>query len=162
MFEAVLLGRRPYIRWAASERDYQVVDRVLGLLQLETLALRPLDSLSGGETQKVLLARALAQEPDVLLLDEPTSNLDLKNQLEVLHLISGAVREQGLSAVVSIHDLNLALRLGDTFLLLRDGRVHTIAPRQGLTREIIREVYGVEVEFGEIAGHPVVVMVDAQ
>lgn len=160
VFETVLLGRRPYIRWAASERDYEVVERVLGLLQLADLALRPLDSLSGGEIQKVLLARALAQEPDVLLLDEPTSNLDLKNQLEALHLISRAVREQGLSAIVSIHDLNLALRLGDVFLLLREGLVHAITPREGLTRQIIREVYGVEVEMGEMAGYPVVVMLD--
>ena len=160
VFEAVLLGRRPYIRWAASERDYQVVERVLGLMQMGDLALRPLDSLSGGETQKVLLARALAQEPDVLLLDEPTSNLDLRNQLEALRLISRAVREQGLAAIVSIHDLNLALRLGDVFLLLRDGLVHAMAPREGLTCEIIREVYGVEVEMGEMAGHPVVVMLD--
>ncbi len=161
VFEAVLLGRRPYMRWAASERDYEVVEKALGILELGDLAMRPLDSLSGGETQKVLLARALAQEPDVLLLDEPTSNLDLKNQLETLHLISRAVRDQGLSAVVSIHDLNLAMRLGDAFLLLRGGRVHTIAPRGGLTREIIREVYGVEVELGEMAGYPVVVMLDA-
>lgn len=162
VFEAVLLGRRPHIRWAASERDYEVVEKVLGLLQLGDLSLRSLDSLSGGEIQKVLLARALAQEPDVLLLDEPTSNLDLKNQLEVLHLISRAVREQGLSAIVSIHDLNLALRLGDAFLLLRDGRVHAIAPREGLTRETIREVYGVEVALGEVAGYPVVVMLDTE
>ena len=137
-----------------------MVERVLGLMQMGDLALRPLDSLSGGETQKVLLARALAQEPDVLLLDEPTSNLDLRNQLEALRLISRAVREQGLAAIVSIHDLNLALRLGDVFLLLRDGLVHAMAPREGLTCEIIREVYGVEVEMGEMAGHPVVVMLD--
>jgi iron complex transport system ATP-binding protein len=162
VFETVLLGRRPYIRWAASERDYEVVERVLGLLQLEDLSLRSLDSLSGGEIQKVLLARALAQEPQVLLLDEPTSNLDLKNQLEVLRLILRAVREQGLSAIVSIHDLNLALRLGDAFLLLREGRVHAVATREGLTREIIREVYGVEVLLGEMAGYPVVVMLDTE
>jgi len=162
VFEAVLLGRRPHIRWAASERDYEVVEEVLALLQLGELALRSLDSLSGGELQKVLIARALAQEPDVLLLDEPTSNLDLKNQMEVLHVISRVVRDQGLSAIVSIHDLNLALRLGDSFLLLRDGRVHAIAPREGLTPETIREVYGVEVELGEMAGHPVVVMLDTK
>ncbi len=161
VFEAVLLGRKPYIRWSASERDYEVVERTLGLLQLEGLSQRPLDSLSGGEVQKVLLARALAQEPDVLLLDEPTSNLDPRNQLEALRLISGAVREQGLSAVVCLHDLNLALRLGDSFLLLRDGRVHALV-RSGeeLTPRVIREVYGVEVELGRMAGYPVVVMLD--
>ncbi len=161
VFDAVLLGRKPYIRWAMSEEDYRIVERVLRLMHLEHLSLRPLNTLSGGETQKVLLARALAQEPDVLLLDEPMSNLDPRNQMEALRLISHVVRDQKLCAIISIHDLNLALRLGDSFLLLKDGKVHTITDRQGLTPAVIRDVYGVEVTLTEVAGYPMVVMKDA-
>ncbi len=158
VFDAVLLGRKPHLRWSVSERDYAVVDEVLGLMGLEGLALRPVEKLSGGETQKVMIARALAQEPEVLLLDEPTNNLDPKSQLETVRLIADAVRLKGLSAVVSLHDLNLALRLGDAFLLLKEGRVHGIVGREGLTREVIREVFGVEAVVAEVAGCPVVVM----
>ena len=161
VFDAVLLGRKPYIRWAMSEQDYRIVERVLQLMHLEHLALRPLNALSGGETQKVLLARALAQEPDVLLLDEPMSNLDPRNQMEALRLISHVVRDHRLCAVISVHDLNLALRLGDSFLLLKDGTVHTITDREGLTPAVIREVYGIDVALAEIDGYPLMVMKDA-
>ena len=88
-----------------------------------------------------MLARALAQEPDILLLDEPTSSLDLKNQLEVMNLIRVAVKNQGLAAIVSLHDLNLALRFADRFLFLKDGTIHSFSGREGLTHAVIREVY---------------------
>jgi iron complex transport system ATP-binding protein len=157
VFDTVLLGRRPYIEWNATGRDLEVVERVIRLMRLETLAHRPMHKLSGGESQKVVLARALAQEPDLLLLDEPTSNLDLKNQLEVMNLVRHAVMDHGLAAVISIHDLNLALRFADRFLLMKDGRIHTLSPRDGLTAEIIKEVYDVDVILQEIGGYPVVI-----
>jgi len=160
VFDAVLLGRKPHIRWEPRGVDYAVVERVLQTLHLEEMALRPVHTLSGGETQKVLMARALAQEPEVLLLDEPTSNLDLRNQLESMRLVEHAVRDHGISAMVSIHDLNLALRMGDAFLLLKDGRVHTLADRTGVTGDVIREVYGVDVVLEEVAGIPVMVLKD--
>ena len=125
VFDSVLLGRKPYIRWAAAESDFQVVERILRLMHLEEFAMRPVNELSGGEAQKVVIARALAQEPEILLLDEPISNLDLKNQLEVMDLIVRTVKDRGLSAILSIHDLNLALRFADFFLFLKNGRVHT-------------------------------------
>jgi iron complex transport system ATP-binding protein len=157
VFEAVLLGRRPHIKWAVTEADYRVVANILGLMSLEEFALRPVGSLSGGETQKVVLARALAQEPDLLLLDEPTSNLDLKNQIEVMTLVSATVRKRGLSALIALHDLNLALRFADWYLLLKDGRVHALVDRSGITPDAVHEVYGVSVVLAEIEGYPVVV-----
>ncbi|MGQ9693855.1 MAG: ABC transporter ATP-binding protein [Thermodesulfobacteriota bacterium] len=160
VFDAVLLGRKPYIRWAATERDYQVVEKVLKLMHLQELALRPLSELSGGEAQKVVIARALAQEPRLLLLDEPVSNLDLKNQIEVMSLIHQVVKTQELSVIMAIHDLNLALRYADLFLLLKDGRVHTFAGPEAITPQVINEVYGVKVTLQKFNGYPIVVVLD--
>lgn len=157
VFESVLLGRKPHIRWSAADEDYAVVENVLRQMGLEPLALRPVSELSGGEAQKVLLARALAQTPRVLLLDEPTSNLDVKNQLEVMGRIREVVKSEQLAAVISIHDLNLAVRFADDFVLLKDRRIRHATSRQGLTEEMIGEVYGIDVVIREVGGHPVVV-----
>jgi iron complex transport system ATP-binding protein len=157
VFDTVLLGRRPYIEWNATYRDLDIVEKVIRLMRLEPLAMRPVTQLSGGEIQKVVIARALAQEPDLLLLDEPTSNLDLKNQLEVMNLVRHVVSEHGLAAIISVHDLNLALRFADRLLLLKDGVVHTLSDKEGLSPEIIKEVYDVDVILSDMDGYPVVI-----
>ena len=156
VFEAVLMGRKPHMRWSMGREDYLTTERILRQMGLESLAMRPVSSLSGGEQQKVVIARALAQTPEVLLLDEPTSNLDLKNCLELVGLIRRIVESQGLSAVVAIHDLNIALRLADGFLFLMSPGVHAVSTKEGLTPEMIRKVYGVDAALEEIAGHTVV------
>ncbi|HOO49936.1 MAG TPA: ABC transporter ATP-binding protein [Alphaproteobacteria bacterium] len=156
-FDAILLGRKPYIKWEATARDINIVEAILCRLNIENLALRPLNKLSGGEMQKVIIARAFAQEPDVLLLDEPTSNLDLKNQLQVMQLILKAVREHDMAAVVSMHDINLAFRFADHFLMLRDGRIYISAPREEVTAEDIAQVYGVKVILGEMNQYKIVI-----
>jgi iron complex transport system ATP-binding protein len=157
VFEAVLLGRRPHLRWAPTQHDFEVVEEALKLLHLEHLAMRPLNELSGGEVQKVILARALAQEPQILLLDEPVSNLDLRNQLEVMGLIDAIIRSRGLSAILSLHDLNLALRFADTFLFLKEGHIHALVGRREITPDLIHEVYGVSVLLQEVEGVPVMI-----
>ncbi len=156
VFELVLLGRKPYIKWSASQRDLRVVEDIINVMGLNHLANRNANQLSGGEIQKIILARALAQEPKVLLLDEPTSNLDLKNQLQVMDLMKKAVRTQGLTAVVSIHDINLAFRYADYFLMLKDHRIYTLAPKEHITAKIIEDVYGISVAMGTIDGYRVV------
>ncbi len=156
VYEAVLLGRRPHMGWTAGQADYAVVETLLNQMALAHLSQRPVCDLSGGEVQQVMIARALAQSPKVLLLDEPTSNLDIKNQLEVMGLIRRVIREQGLSAVVSIHDLNLALRFSDAFLFLRGHRVHALHARDELTAKTIREVYGVDVTLVNVGDHVLV------
>jgi len=160
VYDTVLLGRKPYIRWAAAETDFQVVERALQVMHLEDYAMRPIHELSGGEMQKVIIARALAQEPKALLLDEPISSLDLKNQLEVMELICRVVEDQGLSAILAIHDINLALRFADRLLFLKDGKVYDFADRHSVTPRVIREVYGVEVILQEVHGYPVVIAVN--
>lgn len=157
VFDAVLLGRRPHVKWGLARQDLEVVHQVLRLLGLEDYALRYLDELSGGELQKVVIARAFAQEPQALLLDEPTSNLDLKNQLEVLDLVRRAVRKQKIAAIVVLHDLNLALRFADKFLFLKDHTVYACGEKEIMTPENIAAVYGVPVLVEELRGIPVVV-----
>lgn len=157
VFDAVLLGRKPYIKWDASEEDRAVVCDVLHRLSLEALALRKLCELSGGEAQKVVLARALAQEPRFLLLDEPTSNLDLHNQHEVLRTIKSIATERGITVAIIIHDLNLAIRYCDRFLFLKDAGVYSYGGIDTVTPETIERVYGMHVHITECMGIPVVV-----
>jgi iron complex transport system ATP-binding protein len=157
VFEAVLMGRKPHIRWSLTGNDYALVENIIEQIGISHLAMRPVSDLSGGEIQKVIIARALAQSPAILLLDEPTSNLDLKNQLEVMELIRRIIQTQGLSAVVAIHDLNIAVRFADSFLFLKDRRIHAVSTKENLTPEMIRQVYGVEVALKKFEGYTFVV-----
>jgi iron complex transport system ATP-binding protein len=159
VYEAVLLGRRPHMGLTVGNADYAVVEDTLERMELSRLALRPLGDLSGGEVQKVMIARALAQSPTILLLDEPTSNLDLKNQMDVMGLIRSVVADRGLMAVIAIHDLNLAVRFADHFLFLKDHRVHAMAAREDLDARVIEDIYGLKVQVTEVAGQRVVVPV---
>jgi iron complex transport system ATP-binding protein len=157
VFEAVLLGRRPHLQWRTGDDDYHQVEALLTKLGLASLAMRPVRQLSGGELQKVVIARALAQEPAVLLMDEPTSNLDLKNQLEVMTLVAAVAKERGLAVVVAIHDLNLALRFTHHLLFLKAGRVHALTSGRDLSAATIETIYGVPVHLSQVGGHTVVV-----
>lgn len=155
VFETVLMGRRPHISWRCNERDVEKVLEVLHLPDLEGLAMRDINELSGGQQQKVFIARALVQEPDVLLLDEPTSNLDIKHQLEVMDIIKEIARKRGISAIMAIHDLNLAARYADRLIMMKNGMIYAAGEHFSvLTPENIREVYGVEVEVSKHNGRP--------
>jgi len=157
VFDTVLLGRRPYINWSVSPKDREIASQTLALMGIEDLALRHLNELSGGERQKVIIARALAQEPQVILLDEPTSNLDIKHQLEVLGIIRSVVKKKRIAALIAIHDLNLASRFSDKIILLHKGKIYDAGePAKVLTQENIRTVYGVEVEINN-SGTPYII-----
>lgn len=146
VFDSVLIGRKPYIKWDITENDLNIVNSALKALKLEEYSLRYMDELSGGEVQKVFIARALVQNPDILMLDEPTSNLDLKNQMEVISIIKKVVRSRGISAIVTIHDLNMALRLADKFMLLKNGTVFAVGGKEIITSKNIEYVYSVAVK----------------
>ena len=157
VFNTVLLGRKPYIRWDITQNDMAIAAQALETLGLEEYALRYLDELSGGELQKVVIARALAQEPEILLLDEPTSSLDLKNQIEVVNLIRQISRERGIAAVVAMHDLNLALRFADRFIMLKDKTIYAAGGSEVMTPENIEAVYAVPVTIVAYNGSRVVI-----
>lgn len=161
VFDSVLLGRKPHMRFGPSEKDLTIVQEVVDETGLQDLALCHIDELSGGELQKVMLARALAQKPRVLLLDEPTSKLDLKKQHEILRLVRECVSSEDRCAIFVIHDLNLALRYCDRFLLLKDGRVLSYGGVETMTPANIAEIYGIPVAIESVRGFNIVVPVPA-
>ncbi|NJE29943.1 ABC transporter ATP-binding protein [Thermococcus sp. 18S1] len=156
VFDTVLLGRRPHMGLRPSKRDIEAVRAALKTLGIEGLAAKTTNRLSGGELQKVGIARALAQEPKILIMDEPTNNLDIRSQLEVMRL-ARAFSGEGGTAIVVMHDVNLALRFAKRFIFMKKGRVVADGGLEILDGELFREVYGVDVEIGEIRGIPAVV-----
>ncbi|AFA47300.1 ABC transporter ATP-binding protein [Acetobacterium woodii] len=157
VFDSILIGRKPYIKWDVSKNDLRIVNETIKMLDLEKFALKNVDELSGGEYQKVLIGRALAQETGVLMLDEPTSSLDLKNQLEVLQLIKEITALKNITAVVTIHDLNLALRFADKFILLKNGVIHAAGGKEVITADNIAQVYDVVVTVEQVNNQMIVV-----
>ena len=150
VFDVVLLGRRPYINWRIGERDREVVSETLRFLNLEDFAFRKFNKLSGGERQRIIIAKAIAQEPQLFLLDEPTSDLDLKNQIQVMKKLKSLVSdsESSKSALVAIHDINIAARFSDRIILLSDGKIVADGtPIEVLTSENIAKVFGVTSEI---------------
>ncbi len=152
--EVVEMGRHPHLgRFAGlSTRDHQLVDQVMEELGISAFANRPVTRLSGGEKQRVAVARALVQDPEVLLLDEATSNLDIFHSLSILGTIRSRIREQGLTVVAALHDLNLATFFCDQLIFIKNGKMVCQGPiDQVLRAEIIHEVYGVEAEVRQDA-----------
>ena len=156
--DVVMLGRRPYMKWGFTEEDHRIVHDAMHRLNVEEMRGRFLNQLSGGEKQKVMLARALAQQPKVLLLDEPTSALDIQNQYQVLKMVREICHKDHMIAAVVIHDLNLALRFCDRFLLLRDGQVYRHGDRSILDSTALKEVYGVDARVVEVEGRHMVLV----
>lgn len=159
VFDAVLLGRKPYIKWDATNEDRDIVRDIINRMGLSNYALRNVSELSGGEVQKVMLARALAQQPKFLLLDEPTSNLDPYNQHEVLRIVKNIAGKQNISVVIIIHDLNLAVRYCDTFLFLKNSKVYSYGGVETVTPKAIKDVYGISVDIMEHKSGKIVVPV---
>jgi iron complex transport system ATP-binding protein len=144
VFEVVLMGRRPHLAWKGNEDDEQIVWAVLRLLGLEDFALASFNELSGGQQQKVLIARALAQEAGVILLDEPTSNLDIWHQIDVMDILRTLVRKQGLTAIIAIHDLNIAARYSDMVVMMKRGKIIAAGkPGNVFNGETLESVYGI-------------------
>ncbi|RLI83528.1 ABC transporter ATP-binding protein [Archaeoglobales archaeon] len=119
---------------------------------LEDLASRKLNEISGGELQLVLIARAFAQQPKYILLDEPTNNLDLRNRIKVVGILKSFVRKRNMSAIIAMHDLNLASLYADRILMIKNGRIFASGGIEVLNKENIKAIYGVDVEVVRMNG----------
>ncbi|MBM4256406.1 MAG: heme ABC transporter ATP-binding protein [Deltaproteobacteria bacterium] len=151
VLEVVLMGRSPYLKRFGFEQahDLAIAQHAMEQTGVSMLATREIHELSGGERQRVVLARALTQEPQLLLLDEPTAFLDIKHQVEVYDLLKRLSREQGLTVIAIIHDLNLAALYCDRLALLKSGKIFADGtPEQVLTYANIKAVYDTEVYIG--------------
>ena len=161
VFDYVLMGRRPYIEWSATRSDIDKVSSTIDALGMSHLSLRYMDQISGGEFQKAQIARAMVQEPRVLILDEPTNNLDISNQHVTMHMIEDAIRSRGMCTIMTMHDINLAVHYSDRFLFMKDGKVAAYGGAEIITEEVIRKVYGIRAEIICHRGIPFVVPSDS-
>lgn len=158
VFDCVLLGRKPYLKWSVSQEDLDICTRIMERVGLLEFQMRFVDELSGGELQKVMLARALVAEPRLLLLDEPTSNLDPKNQYEMMALVRELAKEQGFTVITVIHDLNLALRFCDKFYFLKAGEGYSYGGIETVTAETLEAVYGIRAQVMDVRGRKMVMI----
>ncbi len=156
--ELVLMGRYPHAGTLgiASPKDLGIADDAMTRTDTAHLASRTIGELSGGEAQRVMIARALAQEPDVMLLDEPTSHLDMQHQMRIHVMMRQLAHDTGMAIICVSHDVNLAARFGDHVVLLREGRVVADGPvAEAIREDVLRETYGVNVRLVSIPGLPV-------
>jgi iron complex transport system ATP-binding protein len=159
VLETVLMGRSPYLGQLMfeSEKDLEIAKRAMEWTNILPFSERPMDELSGGERKRVFIARALAQEPEVILLDEPTANLDIHHQMDFLNLILTLNREKGLTIVMASHDMNIASEFCDRLILFQRGRIYKMGtPEEVITKEHIESVYGCEVWIDQnpVSGMP--------
>ena len=166
VLDIVMMGRTPHMTRFQREgrNDFDIVREAMRLTSVDHLYDRPVSELSGGETQRVIISRALAQQPHILLLDEPTSQLDINHQIEVMKLVQDLAKSKGILIILISHDLNLSMRYCDKLLLLNDGEVYAHGtPTEVLTPEAIRKVYGVEaqVSYNTAIGSHNVTIIDS-
>ncbi|MEW6622530.1 MAG: ABC transporter ATP-binding protein [Bacillota bacterium] len=148
VYETVLMGRTPFMGRFQSEgpKDFALARWAMEITNTWHLRDRPVTEISGGERQRVVVARALAQEPRIILLDEPTAHLDIQHQMELLELLQSLNKTSGLTVVAVLHDLNLAAHFSEYVVLMKDGRIFAEGePQRVLSSENIRDVYGMEV-----------------
>ncbi len=157
--DVVLMGRHPHIPRFSSpaSHDFEAVDIAMATMDISHLKNRPVIALSGGELQRVVMARALAQETEVLILDEATSNLDIQHTISIMKVIRQRVLDKGLTVIAAIHDLNLAAAFCDNCLVLKEKNIYANAPVKDIfTPELLREVFSVDaqIEHSTKSGHP--------
>ena len=159
--DTVLMGRHPHSKWGSLNDDLDMVYSTLSLLGISDLAMRPFNELSAGQHQKVMLARGLVQEPKILLLDEPTSNLDVRHQIGVAKMLRKLAIEKNILVIMICHDINIAAKYSDKIILLSGGSIFAMGtPAEVITKENLKEVYGVFSEIVDDDGAPHVILKD--
>lgn len=161
--DTILMGRNPHNKLRSNlHADMQIVKEILDLMDIRDLAMRPFNELSAGQHQRVMLARGLAQEPKIILLDEPTANLDIKHQMDVIRILKRLSITKGIIVIMISHDLNLAARYSDNIIMMANGTVYSVGrPNEVITRENIKSVYGVDAEVLNRDGRPVTILIDS-
>lgn len=158
VLDTVLMGRYPISGFTTTEEDVKVAIRCLKMMNLTDLAMRNFNELSAGQHQKVMIARGLAQEPQILMLDEPTSNLDIYHQVYVMKLLRDIAKEQGIIVLVICHDINVASRFADRLILFSKGTIAADGTsKEVVTAENIKNVYGMDAEIVESDGRPYII-----
>ena len=152
VYDSILMGRVSYFGLRAGKEDYDVVDR----MKLESFADRNAENLSGGEKQKIAIARALAQEPKMLVFDEPTGNLDIANEELIIEEAKKVARSRNIAILSSLHDLNQALYFGDRFFFLKDGRVKYSGGQDMICPEIIKDIFDINSKIIEHDGKKII------
>ncbi len=147
VYEVIMLGRTPYIRFKESKNDIKIVNDIIDEMHLNEFRNRDYNTLSGGEKQLVMIARALAQEPKIIMLDEPTSNLDISKSINVSKILKELTKEKNLIVLISMHDINLALNLGDNFMLLKDTKIIQMGSTKIINEKIIKDVFNIDVKI---------------
>lgn len=157
VFDSVLMGRVSHFGLKAGRADYEAVERLLEDMQLQDFAHRNVEELSGGERQKIAIARAMAQEPKLMVFDEPTGNLDISNEQLIIAEAKKLAREKGISILSSLHDLNQALVFGDRFFFLKDGAIRYAGGKEIVNEEVIRDIYDLDVQIIEHDGRKIII-----
>lgn len=156
VLDSVLMGRVSYFGMKAGREDYEAVEKILEDMGLLSFANRSAEALSGGEKQKIAIARAMAQEPKLMIFDEPTGNLDIANERLIMEEAKKLAKEKNISILSSLHDLNQALEFGDRFFLMKDGVVKYTGGKECITEEVIKDIFDVDVKIARIDGRRVV------
>lgn len=146
VFDFVLTGRKPYINWRPTEKDIKNVADILKKLHLEKIAMKDINKLSGGQSQMVTIARAIAQEPAILLLDEPTASLDIRHQIETMELLK-KFSSKGISIIIALHDINTAIKYANKFIMLKDKIVFAEGGKEIINKTNIEKLYNIKVNL---------------